>query len=73
MYLHNTSLLHNRMHNFSISESILHLLLFYSLPQLTALHIAAKKKGYDSTVKCLIEQGANIEVKDIAEVSNDYC
>ena len=34
-----------------------------SLYQQTALHIAARK-GRDYTVKCLVEQGANIIIRD---------
>jgi len=36
---------------------------FFSLCQRAPLHIAAGK-GYEYTLKCLIEQGADVNIKD---------
>ena len=42
--------------------------LYHSLNQRTPLHVATSK-GRDYTVECLVEIGANINIKDTAGVS----
>ena len=45
------------------SETTLSSWLFLSLHQQTPLHIAASK-NYEHTVKCLVDEGADINIKD---------
>lgn len=46
--------------------------LFYYYYQQTPLHIAAKE-GHDHTVKYLVDKGADIHIKDINGVNDEYC
>jgi len=42
---------------------------FFSLQQMTPLHVATEKRGHSSIVNYLVEKGAGINIKDDSGVS----